>query len=57
MKTTEERMKIAKYLEGVDFVFEVNTKNEQEIEDAARKAYLDYMEMQKRKQEEKKVKH
>ncbi len=56
MKTTEERMKIAKYLEGVDFVFEVNTKNEQEIEEAARKAYLDYIEMQKRKQEEKKYK-
>ena len=56
MKTTEDRMEIAKCFEGVDFVFEVDSKNEQEIEDAAKSAYLDYIEKQKKQNNVKKYK-
>ena len=56
MKTTEERMNIARYFEGVNFVFPVDSRDEQKIEDAARSAYLNYIEEQKKKNEDKKYK-
>lgn len=56
MKNVEERMNLAKKIDGVDFVFPVDSRNEQEIEDVARNAYLNYIEEQKKKNEDKKYK-
>ena len=56
MKRTEERTEIARCLEGVDFVFPVDTKDVKQIEEVAQKAYLEYIEGKKEKEEVKKYK-
>lgn len=52
----EERMQIAKCFNGVDFVFEVDTKDPKQVEEIAQKAYLEYIEEQKKEEEKKEYK-
>lgn len=54
MKKLEERMEIAKCFEGVDFVFEVDTRDSKHIEEIAHTAYLKFLDEYKQKEEEKK---
>ena len=56
MKKIEERMQIAKCFNGVDFVFEVDTKDPKQVEEIAQKAYLEYIEEQKKEEEKKEYK-
>ena len=56
MKKIDERMEIARCFEGVDFVFEVDSREQKQIEEAAEKAYVAYLEEQKKIEEEKKHK-
>lgn len=53
MKKLEDRMEIARCFEGVDFVFEVDTRDPKHIEEVARNAYLQYLEEKKKSEEAK----
>lgn len=56
MKSLEERMEIARCFEGVDFVFSVDTKERKKMDVLAEKAYLEYLDKQKKEEEVKKYK-
>ena len=56
MKSTEERMQIAKSFEGVDFVFSVDTKDHEKIDALAQQAYEDYLADKKKEEQPKRFK-
>ena len=56
MKSTEERMQIAKSFEGVDFVFSVDTKDHDKIDALAQQAYEDYLADKKKEEQPKRFK-
>lgn len=56
MKSTEERMQIAKSFEGVDFIFPVDTKDQEQIESLAEQAYQDFLEDKQNEEGPKKYK-
>ena len=56
MKSVKERMKIVESIEGVNFVFEVNTNNQERIDELAKQAYLEYQEQIELERKSKKYK-
>lgn len=57
MKKLEERMQIAKCLDGVDFTFSVDTRDPKLVEEVAKDAYLKYLNEQKSEEEVKSKKY
>ncbi len=55
-KSLEHRKEIASGLEGVDFVFEVNSKDQEEVENIKNKALNEYLERKNKEEEPKKYK-
>lgn len=56
MKNVEERMKIVESIEGVNFVFKVNTNDQEQIDKLAKQAYLEYQTQKELERNSKKYK-
>jgi cytidyltransferase-like protein len=53
IKTTEQRMMIAEQIEGIDFVFPINTRETNEVRKEIEKSYSQYLEQKKLEEQEK----
>lgn len=49
IKSLEDRMKIMQQIRGIDFVFPVQTLDKKILEDQAKKAYMSYLEVLKKR--------